>query len=199
MSLLKKNQLNILRPAQSFTIHREKANLKAQYSTWRRGLVDGHIIRFVTEGLIPFCSRKGYTLMYGENEIIQGVYEWAFAHVRIESYKGVQLFRNFKKYYPAGDTDEFDWYCHQIPSLEWDTFASDWWDWEFLDDSEAGFAQRADLHIFVWNLVNLASSKAHKKYLQVEAWSEYADEEVMHQPIAVSSEDIAYGGDRRTL
>ena len=201
--MLKKHNANMaMWPAQAFTNHKGVSELQERYSLWKRGLIDGHIARFVKDGLIPFCKTHGYSLQYGDKEIIQGVYEWAFTHVRIESQKGkVQLFRNFKKYYPAGDAMEFDWYCHQIPSLVWDEFASAWWDCQFMDDSEAGFAQRADLHIFVWHLVCLASSKAHKKYLQVMAWSEHADEDLASNmiPLAVTSEDTAYGGDRRTL
>lgn len=201
MSLLKKNQPIVMAPAQAFTIYKEKQKVQAQFSAWKRGLIDGHIKRFVTEGLYPFCKERGYSLIYDEKEVIEGVYEWAFAHVRIETQKGIQLFRNFKSYYPAGDSTEFEWYCHQISSSEWDEFASEWWDAEFLDDSEAGFAQREDLYILVWNLVCLASSKAHKKYLQVEAWSEHAEDEFVahNMPMAVTSEDTAYGGDRRTL
>jgi hypothetical protein len=186
--------------AQDFTVKHEAATRQTWYRSWKRGLIDGHIRRFVVEGLVPFCKKHGYVFAYSDTEVIQGVSEWAFAHVQIERKKGNGLYRTFKTYSPAGGASEFDWYCQQISSSDWDEFASSWWDTEFLDDSDPGLAQKADLSLLVWNLVYLAGSKAHKNYLQVEAWADYADEELMGSNVLANpSEDTAYGGDRRTL
>ncbi len=79
------------------------------------------------------------------------------------------------------------------------SFATSWQADEFLDDSDAGMKQRFDLMLLAWHLVNLTTSKAYDDYLAITQDSAQVggtDDDPL--VLAPTSEDTAFGGDRRT-
>jgi hypothetical protein len=183
-------------PADSIARARRLAERKEEYLAWHRGLPTGWLRDFAMRGLRPFVAKHGFDIPMAEKELIQWVAEWAFTHVWISHHPRVKHPRTFKKWLNDGDEQEFDWFCYLIPTEDWMNFADQWKTDEFLDESDAGFNQRYDLLHLAWHLVNLATSKAYNDYLAITQEVGYTEED--NPVVAPTSEDTAFGGDRRT-
>ena len=176
--------------------YKEVQNL---YKEWRSGIPDGFFKRFIKEGIEPFLRGYGYTMNISYSQIEQFCKEWAFAHVQIQQKSGEDLHRTFLKIYHYGGEEEYDWFSFTIPSDDWSDFTSKWSYPEFLDDSDAGYAQRMDLPLFVWRIIDLESSKRHHKWLEFNNDNDDGDDHVIIPSILNPDEGRAFGGDRRTL
>jgi hypothetical protein len=186
-------------PGQTISVARAKAYYHSEAMEWLHGLPDGHIERFVEEGLTPFLKKYGYKSCYDRKEQEKACKEWAFGHVRIQQ-KGPDLYdRFFIKCAHNGGEEEFDWYVHTIPLEEWETLAMKWSASEFLDDSDAGYAQVIDLAQFAWQLIHLDSSPNHIRWKAIFESSDYDDEYIVASHAQPTEDTGAYGGDRRTL
>ena len=162
---------------------------------WKNNLPVGWIEEFICDGLVPFLKKKGYTIGFEINDCIQYCYQWAYAYVEIYAQRSKGLNRYFLKSANTDNQEEKDWFNLQFDDEEWSSLADFWVASEFLDDSEAGYAQRLDLSEFAWQLVDLNQSKAHWKWL--DTGDAEGGEDVDYLPL--HEESIAFGGDRRTL
>lgn len=186
-------------PGHIISVARAKARLQESYTCWKDGLPDHHIERFVEEGLRPLLKRNGYHVALIPQTLAKACKEWAFAHVRIQQ-KGSDMFdRFFMKCVHYGGEEEFDWYMYNLPFEKWDDLCQEWAAPEFLDDSDAGYAQMIDLAQFAWQTIHLDTSPSHiywKKTIEQADQDEDYTPILQTQPIEDSG---AYGGDRRTL
>ena len=171
---------------------------RAMYKEWYAGIPDGFFSLFVKHGLTSFLKRYGYEMNQSTPQLIQYCKEWAFSHVHIQRKKHISLQRTFLKIFHNGGEEELDWFLFSIPPDDWDAFADQWKCPEFLDESDAGYAQRMDLTLFVWNIVDLVNGRQHAKWVQ---FNETGDEDdIAYTQTAINpDEGAAFGGDRRTL
>lgn len=186
-------------PADTISLARANAGIREDYLKWSQGLPENHIRDFMVNGLEPFLKRRGYSLGYTPKTLTKACKEWAFAHVRVQQ-KGPDVYdRFFGKCAHNGGAEEYDWYIHSISIDEWETLCMKWVSPEFLDTSDAGYAQMIDIAQFAWQLIYLDSSPAHLRWKEYIERSEH-DDEYPHASHAQPTEDTgAYGGDRRTL
>ena len=186
-------------PGHTISVARAKARLQEEYLCWKDGLPDQHIERFVEEGLRPLLKRHGYYSSLIPQNLAKACEEWAFAHVQIRR-KGPDLYdRFFMKCVHYGGEEEFDWYTHRIPFETWDAFRKQWTAPEFLDDSDAGYAQTIDLAQFAWQTIHLDSSPSHIRWKAIIEQAEHDDEYTPALQTQPCEDAGAYGGDRRTL
>ncbi len=186
-------------PAHTLSVARAKVQLNQEYKNWVAGLPDCHVEAFVEQGLEPFLKRRGYHPGYVTQTITKACKEWAFAHVRIRRNGPDCYDRFFIKTANTGGEEEFDWYTLKIPFEEWEALAAEWWAPEFLDDSEAGYAQIIDLAQFAWQMIHLESSSSHLHWkAKIEGYEQDDDYHPSSAPQA-TEDTSAYGGDRRTL
>jgi hypothetical protein len=166
-----------------------------QFMEWSSYLPETWCRTFCTYGLIPFLKEHGYILGCSSQQLYDHVTEWAFAHVLLTTSGPVLKTRRFMDCYHSGGEEEHDWFLFKISSQAWMDFAKQWSATGFLDDSDAGYSQSADLPIFVWNLIQLDSSKSHQEWLQYNDIMNYQDEiqGVFHS----NTEDGPFGGERR--
>jgi hypothetical protein len=170
-----------------------KHNAK-QKSQWMTGVGWNWIIDFIQYGLEPFLNARGYHLGYSHSKAVDYCASWAFSHVRAKQIAPAATVRCMKTYHTGGDA-ELDWFLLQIPYEDWEQLCYEWNSSEFLDDSDAGMAQQADMPFFVWNLLTLATSPAHGKYLQMMSEEYPEDDDGGYHAIDDAG---AFGGDRRT-
>lgn len=180
----------------SYVKQREEYEQSLAYKEWKSNLPGKLVDDFVSKGLVPFLKQKGYEIGFKLEDCIRYCYQWAYAHVQMHSQKSKGLQRYFLKSANMDYIDEKDWFLLQFDNEEWNELAECWYDYEFLDDSEIGYAQRLDLSEFAWQLVDLNQSKSHWKWLDIMEGE--AGEEDEYAPLH-QEESIAFGGDRRTL
>ena len=145
---------------------RDNFERKHRLNSWKRGVPDYYIQDFIEYGLSPFLKSHGYKIGLSLRDTIKYCKEWAFAHVEKESnHRPIKEIHFIRCAHNAGQ-EELDWYLHKICIEEWYILYDDWQTNEFLDDSDAGHAQRVDLPFFAWRLINLYSSKSHIEYLE---------------------------------
>jgi hypothetical protein len=186
-------------PADAWARERQVTERKEEYLAWHRGLPTGWLRNFAVQGLRPFLRSYGFDIPLAEKEFVKWVAEWAFTHVWITKHPRIKHPRTFLKWLNDGDAQEFDWFCLKISTDDWMAFADRWQTDEFLDDSDAGVKQRYDLMLLAWHLVNLTTSKAYDDYLAIIQDSGAATGADDDAPVlALTSEDTAFGGDRRT-
>ncbi len=185
-------------PADACAKARRLAQHKNEFLVWHRGLPTGWLRDFAVKGLRPFLSSYGFDVVLAEKEFIRWVAEWAFTHVRIARHPQIKHPRTFIKSINDGDEHEFDWFCYTIPTEAWMNLADAWKTDEFLDDSDAGYAQRYDLMMLAWNIINMTSSKAYDDWLAITQDNGAVAQDEDYPTIAATSEDTAFGGDRRT-
>jgi hypothetical protein len=186
-------------PADAWAKAHRIAERKDEYLTWHRGLPTGWLNDFAVQGLRPFLSTRGFDVPMSEKELVKWIAEWAFTHVWITNHPRVKYPRTFLKWLNNGDDQEFDWFCLKISTDDWMAFADQWKSDEFLDESDAGMKQRYDLMLLAWHLVSLTTSKAYDDYLAITqdtGVTGYGEDD--NQVLAPTSEDTAFGGDRRT-
>jgi hypothetical protein len=182
--------------ANTFVTKRKKQELGQKKRDWLYGLGDNWIYGFVVCGLKPFLQSYGYRLGYSDSKTVSYCSAWAFAHVQAKQKSPSASVQCIQRYHAGGEA-EFDWFLHTISYDDWHELIQEWNASEFLDTSDAGFAQQTDLPFFVWNLIDLSSSPMHNKFLQTMYEENPEDDEFgIYQVIDESS---AYGGDRRTL
>lgn len=59
---------------------------------------------------------------------------------------------------------------------EWADFLEDWAGTEWMDDSDAGLAQRAEFPLFLWKQLRLSASPAHLDWLAIQEALDGEDE-----------------------
>lgn len=185
-------------PADAWVNAHRHAERKKEYLTWHHGLPTGWLRDFVIKGLRPFLWTHGFDIALTDKECMQWVAEWAFTHVRIARHPQIKHPRTFIKSFNDGDEQEFDWFCYTISTETWMKFADTWKTDEFLDESDAGYAQRYDLLMLAWNIINMSSSKAYDDWLVITKESGAYGQDDELTTLALTSEDTAFGGDRRT-
>jgi hypothetical protein len=191
--------LSEMYPAQRITGVGRRVELADWYWSWFSALPIGHLKMFIEKGLRPFLRKHGYELIQPTSKCCKAVSTWAFSHVQVEHQKS-------KDYVPilpvSVNTDceeEWDVFCLAISYEEWTILCDEWFADEFLDNSDAGLAQRNELPYFVWRIVYLDSSPTHHKWLDNMAIQEQADEEIYGIVYVPEEQSQAFGGDRRTL
>lgn len=179
---------------------RAEAEKKDRFRVWARGLPNAHILDFITYGLEPFLDEFGYKLSYSYKDCAAYCKQWAFSHSELQtSYKPNQTIR-FLRCAHNGSREAFEWYLGIISPDDWFTLCDEWSAERFLDDSDAGHAQRTDIAWFVWNLLSLDSSKEHRNFVEFMYSEEDMDDEVHYVSGFNGDEGLgSYGGDRRTL
>jgi hypothetical protein len=171
-----------------------KEEKKGLYEEWLSELPAGWFEVFITNGLVPFLARFGYALDFSLDEQVKILRGWAFAHVQIQRLSGyhnshVTLLRCAH----SGGDEEFDWYCHTISPLAWETFAKKWAHVDFLDESDPGHHQRMDLPRLVWHMISLNKSRTHRVWLEIL-------QDCMEQDDFVHEDScVAFTGNRRTF
>jgi hypothetical protein len=184
------------RAANTFITNRAKRSLFEEKLTWKHGLEDSWISDFIEYGLEPFLNTHGYALGYSHSKNVSYCTAWGFAHVQAKKKDPAATVHCNQRYHRGGEA-EFDWYCQTISSEEWDDLCNAWTAHSFLDTSDVGIAQRADLPFFVWNLISLGTSPAHTKFLEAMHDDSYDDDDNAYfQHVDDSG---VFGGDRRTL
>ena len=174
---------------------RQKNAIASQKMVWESGVGRGWILDFIQYGLEPFLKNHGYHIGYSQSKTVAYCKAWAFSHVQAKQISPAATVRCMQCFHAGGEA-ELDWFLFHISHDDWIQLCYEWSSSEFLDNSDAGAAQQADLPFFAWNLLNLASSRAHGKFIQIMS-DEYEDEEFgMYQ---ATDESSAFGGDRRTL
>jgi hypothetical protein len=180
--------------ATQFVKTQSQQEKKGLYEKWLSEIPAGWFEVFITNGLIPFLTRFGYALDFSLEEQIKMVRAWAFAHVQTQ-----RLSRYHNSYVTllrcahTGGDEEFDWYCHTISPLAWETFAKKWAEVDFLDDSDPGFRQRVDLPRLVWHMISLNKSRAHRVWLEIL-------QDCMEQEDTIQEDsNVAFTGNRRTF
>jgi hypothetical protein len=166
------------------------------YKEWRAGIPPEFFKRFLQEGVKPFLAKHGYILNPSLDILSKYCAEWAFAHVKIQRRKHEFLQCTLLKSFHDGGDEEFDWFQFTIPIDAWEDLAEEWKCPEFLDDSDAGLAQRSELSMFIWKLVDLNCSKKHIEWMRINEDNEENDIQYL-QP-QQTQEEQAFGGDRRT-
>jgi hypothetical protein len=194
-SLLHKHQKS---PADSWARAQRQAAHREKYREWHQELPTGWLARFAEKGLRPFLASYGFDVSMSPKELVKWIAEWAFTHAWVQQNSKKRLPRTFLQGLNHCGEQEFDWFCHTIPTEDVMNFADKWQTDEFLDESDAGFAQRFDLLIFMWHIVNLETSRAYNEYINdTQEYGQNGDKDE-DLPTAVTSEDTAFGGDRRT-
>ena len=183
--------------ADHYTQALQRKQKRRLFEEWRAGIPSGLFTKFITNGLPPFLAKHGYTLNQSTDQLVQYCVEWAFAHVWMSRKKQSFLQRTFMKQFHDGGEEDFDWFYFSIPMDDWEELADAWSCPEFLDDSDAGTAQRLDCPMFVWNILDLGSSRRHMKWM---AMNDLLEDDETHylQSQAITDESMAFGGDRRT-
>lgn len=184
------------RSANTFITKRHNRSINQKRVDWIKGLGNNWISDFVTCGLIPFLESHGYRLGYSHSKIVAYCMNWGFAHIQAKQLSPSATVRCMQTYHAGGEA-ELDWYLFHISFEDWSQLFDEWHTSYFLDDSDAGSAQRTDFPCFVWNLIDLASSHMHTKFLQA-MYEEYPDEDEFGF-FQATDESSAFGGDRRTL
>jgi hypothetical protein len=183
-----------LNPAASFTQQQRKKERQAVYSAWRAGVSDTWLHRFVETGLRPFLLFFGYKLNVNDAHVVKCIRQWAYGHVLVQRYPSQGLEVRFSQGIHPADREAFEWYQSQISLEQWETLCDSWKTTEFLDSSDAGYAQRLDISNCMWYLVDLYGSKSHKKYLDTLPYEDYDEQHIVqHQ-----DDSHAFTGDRRT-
>ncbi len=193
----KQRAIAVIRATNKYVAHMNHNEILKLYREWSAGIPSGLFKRFIKEGIEPFLKRYGYSMNISYSQLEKFCKEWAFAHVHIQRKCGEALQRTFLKTYNNGGEEEYDWYMFTIPTDDWLEFANEWSCPEFLDESDTGYAQRMDLPLFVWNIIDIEHSARHHKWLEFNK-EEDEDDVAVIQPI-LNPEDRAFGGDRRTL
>jgi hypothetical protein len=179
---------------------RAEAEKKDRCRSWTRGFPEGHILEFIKYGLEPFLVEFGYKIGYSYKECAAYCKQWAFAHAEIQNrYKPNQTVQ-FLQCAHNGSREAFEWYLGIISPDDWNSLCTEWSGERFLDESDAGHAQRIDIAWFVWNLLSLDNSKAYHKFVEYMSSEEDMDDEI-HYVAGFNGEEGSgiYGGDRRTL
>jgi hypothetical protein len=178
---------------------RQDAEKKDRCRTWIRGVPEGHIQSFIENGLVPFLNEFGYSLGYSIKDCAAYCKDWAFAHVQTQTtYKKNQTIR-FLRCAHNESRDAFEWYLGIISPDDWNQLCEEWSVDSFLDDSDAGHAQRCDIAWFAWNLLSLDNSKEHYKFLEFMSSEDDMDDDVYYVSGVFEDGLGTYGGDRRTL
>jgi hypothetical protein len=175
---------------------RSKKVVTNQKAQWSSGVGYGWVEDFIQCGLKPFLESYGYSIGYSDSKASEYCRAWAFSHVQAKKVSPSATVKCLKSFHGGGEA-ELDWFLFHISHDEWSQLCYEWRSSEFLDDSDAGFAQQSDLPFFAWNLLNLAYSRAHGKFMQAMS-DEYPDEEDFGG-FHATDDSGAFGGDRRTL
>jgi hypothetical protein len=177
-----------------FLKKREEFNKNKRWNLWKRGITNSHIQDFIQYGLTPFLDSYGYSVGMIIRDSVSYCKHWAFAHVEKESnYRPINEICLLRCAH-NGEQDEMDWYFHTIPSEDWHVLCENWQTFEFLDNSDAGHAQRTDLPFFAWKLIHLNSSRAHMLYLNfIDAGEELCEDNIYNQSSANNEESHGKG------
>jgi len=187
--------------ASNFIKGRVDAEKKEKQRIWARGIPEAHILNFIKYGLEPFLDTFGYKLGYSYEYCAAYCKQWLYAHVYTQtSYKPNQTI-SFLRCAHSGSREEFEWYLGNITPDDWFTLCEEWPADQFLDESDAGHAQRSDIAWFVWNIISLSNSKAHRQFIEFMASEDEMDDETYYvSGFNGGDEGLgSYGGDRRTL
>lgn len=185
-----KNVLNIPR---QYILARQKEYKHDMYLIWLYGLPDYYIEDFVENGLIPFLKDRGYKVGFSLKDCIRFCKEWAYTLYKLQINYETTKEIHYQKCANNGGLEELEWYRHLISPDEWYDLCETWKVPYFLDTSDAGYSQRTELPFFAWHLIDLYHSKSHNKWLSFQEETYDSDNDHGHV------EEVAYGGDRRTL
>lgn len=194
-----KMRQNPLLVAQNLVSSRYKNNKYSECSAWLNNFDDTYFHDFVDKGLRPFLERFGYKLSLQTSTVVKYLKEWLFSIVYVKNHSSFDLSRQFIYCFHSGSMEDFDYFMFKISPDDWDELLEGWQHTEFFDDSDAGHDQRAEIHMFVWRIIDLYNSKSYIKYIQLQNSDDeggYEDNTIMYNN--TSEENTAYGGDRRT-
>jgi hypothetical protein len=193
----KSANMNVLNIPRQYILERQKEANRDKYLEWLYGLPDFYIEEFVEDGLLPFLKEHGYKVGFSPEDCIRFCKQWAYALYKIQNGCNTTQEISYQKCAHNGGFEEFDWYGHVISPDDWYDLCETWMVPYFLDMSDAGFSQRTELPTFAWHLVDLWQSKSHAKWLSFQEETYESDDDHGHGH--GQNEDVAYGGDRRTL
>lgn len=182
-------------PASKWATGRAKEARQEEYAAWRTGVTDEWLAHFVEDGLIPFCEKYGYRLFGSTSDLVQKIRQWGFAYAYCAHRPSQKLYCNYK-YENSKAGDDYVYYHHKISAYDWQEFAEAWNAPEFLDESNAGLAQRVELSTCVWHLIDLDSSPAQRFWAE-NVYEADSDDEVTGF-LNPMDDQQAYRGDRRT-
>lgn len=182
-------------PAAKFLQSQVKHAKQDLVREFRRDVSRAYLADFVQNGIRPYFASIGYNLIQPLDQCVTMLESWAISHLWIQRHKGEYLELEFLKCFHAGGEEEYNWFCHAVDSNCLDELMNAWKTTEFLDDSDAGYAQRIDFLTCIWQLIDLDASKTHQYWLNyiVEDCSDEEQGFLVHH-----HEDHAFAGDRRT-
>jgi hypothetical protein len=193
-----KMRQNPLLVAQNLVSSRHKNNKYSEYNAWLNNFDDTYFHDFINKGLRPFLERFGYKLSLQTSTVVKYLKEWLFSIVYIKNHSSFDLNRQFIYCFHNGGMEDFDYFMFKISPDDWDELLDAWQHTELFDDSDAGHDQRAEIHMFVWRIIDLYNSKSYIKYIQLQDSDDEGGDDNIQTIHHTSDENTAYGGDRRT-
>lgn len=184
----------VLPPSFRYMAKRRAEERRTQRQSWLASLPDRVFETFLTKYLDPFVRSKGYCLGLSLRDQVRFLRSWAFSHVEARHTTSTMRTPEVSILYCHhwGGEEEFDWFCQTITTDDWQEFCSQFAWPEFLDESDAGLAQRDDLFRLVWNMIDLDNSKQHLYWLD-NVWDDEEEEEL------IQDDNMAFTGSRRTF
>lgn len=182
-------------PAVAFMKKQQEDWRKQIYQAWRAGVTDEHLWRCIDLGIKPFLEQHGYRLVRDQNHLVKCIRAWAFGHVWIQRNPSKTLYINYVWSAHGQDEEAFEKFLFDIPLDDWEQITSVWHATEFLDDSDIGREQQADLQTCLWHLIDLNISPAYQKFLNSLPYEDSDEEHYIPQQ---DENAHAFGGDRRT-
>jgi len=171
-----------------------KREKRESFEWWVNELPKEWVKDFIELGLDPLLKSYGYVLHYGNKKYKQVLY-WAWSHAFVTNTKDYIV--RHRPHLHLGSLEDYDWFCHMIPFEVWDDFMDKWTELEWLDESDVGVRQRADLQSFVWSIIDLANSPSYHRWNELTEYQiEDSDKENNKRDYDV--ELHAFAGDRRT-
>lgn len=127
---------------------------------WHSRFPNGHITRFVREGLLPFLSARGYKVAVPFHVLVSQLFTWAFCVMRIMTKDG-DRYLHYKTPDHGGNGEDFIWFSDNIDNDDMSALLDTWQFRQFFDYTPIGYKQRYEFINFLWTVVDLAGSKGH--------------------------------------
>ena len=133
---------------------------------WYSRFPNGHITRFVRESLLPYLQSCGYKCKIPFQQIVKGVYHWAWCVMRIVT-ADYGKYIHYKEPSHSGSDEDFIWFCQKVETETYTKMLYNWQFRQFFDESEIGQRQHYEFISFLWSIVDLEGSKGHDVIRQI--------------------------------
>jgi len=151
------------------------AKYKNSHKLWRQKY-DVYYFKNISINIYNFLKTNGYVLSYNINENImaKNLEEFCWTHEWIANHEPSKNI-----IYPDQDhdgiEDDYEWFCEKIDQDEWEKMFSYIKEEGVFDDSRAGASMKCSLPYYLWQKMNLTSSKTYRKYAAIR--DNYSDKD----------------------